>query len=154
AGHPRAIPLPAAPDVHVPRVARRADRGHDPAVRAVSGGVSRGARDAAGGLRVRRRDGGERAAALGRVGLYEEGDAGRGLGAGHLGGGGLPAGIRVVARLKSFPAPVARTADRRATDPTKDRGGAAGEKNTRASTRRVDPSGSTSRRPYSSRRSP
>src|SRR5205823_3378378 len=76
---------------------RGAHHGHDLTVRAVPGGVSRGARDAAGGLRVRRRDGGERTAAPGRVGLHEESDAGGVLGAGHFGGGDLPLSVSLVA---------------------------------------------------------
>src|SRR5207245_4815324 len=99
AGHPRTISLPAAPHVHVPRVARRADRRYGPLVRACTGRVPGGAGDASGGLCVRRRDGGKRAAAPGRVGLYEEGDAGGVLGAVHFGGGGLSAGGGAVGRL-------------------------------------------------------
>src|SRR5207302_189109 len=97
AGDPGAIPLPAASDVHVPRLAGRAHHGDGPAVRPLAGGIPRGSWHAAGGLRLWGRDGGKRAAAPGRLGLHEEGDAGRVLGADHLGGGDLPLSISLVA---------------------------------------------------------
>jgi hypothetical protein len=46
----------------------------------------------------------------------------------------LLASVSERAGLNSSPAPAARTVDLLAVDPTADRGGAAGEKNTRAST--------------------
>src|SRR5881398_1581992 len=108
AGDPGAIPLPAASDVHVPRLAGRAHHGDRPAVRPLAGGIPRGAWHAAGGLRVWGRDGGKRAAAPGRLGLYEEGHAGAVLGADHFGGGDLPAGVRPVDTLRPGGSPMSR----------------------------------------------
>src|SRR5256885_4152330 len=102
AGHPSTVPLPAAPNVHIPRVARRADRSYDLLVRACTGRVPGGAGDASGGLRVRRRDGRERAAPPARVDLYEESDAGGVLGPADSRGGGLSAGDGGVAQAAAF----------------------------------------------------
>src|SRR5438094_963195 len=108
AGDPGTIPLAAAPDVHVPRLAGRAHHGDRPAVRPLAGGIPRGSWHAAGGLRVWGRDGGKRAAAPGQLGLYEEGDAGAVLGADHFGGGDLPAGVRPVDTLRPGGSPMSR----------------------------------------------
>src|SRR5205807_2726905 len=105
-GPPGSIPFPSAAALHLPRLARRSDRGHPLALRACTSGVRRRAGHATGGIRVRRGDGGERAAAPGGIDLYEESDAGGVLGADHSRGGGLPAGGGLVETLRTGGSPM------------------------------------------------